>query len=136
MFLSCCPGGAGELKRSKKSGTEVAEELRGTGRNYRKPRFWTQCHDVGAEGSLHADGSPVGLLIWRMKANQGWLGKEYQQGGVGDQKRWGKRRGEAGCLPAAAWAVGVCLLSAFALPRMRSLLANLSLAADQHKIIA
>ena len=41
----------------------------------------------------------------------------------------GQGRGEAGCLQAAAEAAGICLLSAFALPRMKSLLANLSLAA-------
>lgn len=132
VFLSCRPGGVGELKRSKKSGMEVAEELHGTGRNYRKPHFWTQCHDAGAEGSLCADGSPVRLLIWRMKADQGWLGKEYQQGGGGGWEEMGEAG--AGGRQDAAQAVGVCLLSAFALPRTRALLENLSLAADQHKI--
>lgn len=64
-------------------------------------------------------------------------------GEVREAEAAGQGRGEAGCLPAgagclqaAAEAAGICLLSAFVLPRRRSLLSNLSLAADQHKVTA
>jgi len=69
----------GKPECGKNSRTEVAEELNWGG----KPFFWVQCHYVGAEGSLHADGSPVGLPVWRVKANQGWLRKEREPCGVG-----------------------------------------------------
>lgn len=42
----------------------------------RKPCFWMQCHNVVAEGSLHIHGNPLRFLMWRMKANKGWLGEE------------------------------------------------------------
>lgn len=89
---------------------------------------------------LQTDGSLVRLQMWRMKANRGWLGEDKEQFGVGrsgterPEERWEAEAGRQG----VCWlgqGAGICLLSVF-LPRMGSLLANLSLAADQHKMTA